>query len=181
MSTVGELLDDYRKRAQQFHAKARQLFAKFEQSTARVISVDETRKKIAGLSLQQNELLEQSIKCVEFEIYRAAHVMAWSALVDLVEEKLASDGLGKVKAARPAWSKFATIDEIRENLPEHQLVEVTRDVGLMSKSEVKSILGLLAKRNECAHPSGFRPGLNDSLGYVTDVLKRMEKLAQKTL
>ena len=134
---VSEFVDDYRRRAQQFQAEARQIFAKFEESTARVISVQGTRKRIAGLSLQQNELLEQALKCVEFGIYRAAHVMAWSALVDLIEEKLASDGLVKIKTARPAWSKFATMEDIRENLPEYQLVEVTRDVGLMSKSEVK--------------------------------------------
>lgn len=107
--------------------------------------------------------------------------MAWAVLIDMIEQKLASDGLMKVHAARPSWGKFATIDELRENVHEHQFIEVAREVKLISKTEAKSLLGLLAKRNECAHPSGFTPGLNDSLGYVADVLNRIEKLSQRTL
>ena len=107
--------------------------------------------------------------------------MAWAALIDMIEEKLASDGLVKVRAARPSWAKYSTIDELRENFPEHQFVEVAGDEKLISKAEAKSILGLLAKRNECAHPTGFTPTLNDSLGYVADALNRIEKLSQKTL
>ena len=99
----------------------------------------------------------------------------------MIEEKLASDGLVKVHDARLSWAKYSTTDELRENVPEHQLVEVARDVKLISKAEAKSILGLLAKRNECAHPTGFTPTLNDSLGYVADVLDRIQKLSQKTL
>jgi hypothetical protein len=53
--------------------------------------------------------------------------------------------------------------------------------GLCEKSERKALLGVLNKRNECAHPSDFYPGLNESLGYFSELLKRIETLRKKTL
>ena len=48
-----------------------------------------------------------------------------------------------------------------------------------TKKEMKAFHGLLAKRNECAHPTSFYPGLNESLGYVSELLKRIETLQAK--
>ena len=64
---------------------------------------------------------------------------------------------------------------------EHQIIESTEAIGLCEKSERKALLGLLNKRNECAHPSDFYPGLNESLGYFSELLKRIETLRKKTL
>jgi hypothetical protein len=133
------------------------------------------------LSLQQDELLQQALACTERGIFRAAHVMAWAGFMDFLEQKLSSDGLVKVKSVRTAWSKYSTIEEIRENIPEFQLIEAARDVGLLSKTEAKTLLGLLSKRNECAHPSGYKPGLNESLGYISELLNRIEQLYAKSL
>ena len=155
--------------------------SKYESAKSRVISLDQTRKQLAGLSLHQDELFEEALVCIERGIYRASHVMAWAAFCDFFEHKLASDGLTKVMAARPAWAKFNTVDELRENIPEHQLVEVARDIRLIGKSEMKTLLGLLSKRNECAHPSPYKPGMNESLGYVAELLSRLEQLQTRTL
>lgn len=73
------------------------------------------------------------------------------------------------------------MEELREKYPEHQIVEVTRDVGLCQENETKALLGLLNKRNECAHPSEFYPGLNETLGFVSELLKRIEVLRKKHL
>ncbi|MDD5473899.1 MAG: hypothetical protein PHU34_07090 [Candidatus Methanoperedens sp.] len=176
-----ELLRHFKERGVAFEKDAHQILSKHESSKSRVISLDQTRRFLVGLSLQQDELFQQSLACIEDEIYRAAHVMGWAAFMDFLEQKLASDGLTKLKSVRPAWNKFTTIEEIRENLPEYQLIEVARDVKLLSKSETKIILGLLSKRNECAHPSNYRPDLNETLGYVAELLKRTEHLNNKSL
>jgi hypothetical protein len=62
--------------------------------------------------------------------------------------------------------RLTTVEDLRENIVEHQLLEAARDLGLLSKAATKALLGLLSKRNECAHPSGYSPSLNKSLGYV---------------
>jgi hypothetical protein len=117
---------------------------------------------------------------VENELYRAAHVMAWAAFMDFLEEKLASDGLVKLRSLRAAW-KASSVDELRENVVEHQLIDAARDLGLLGKTESKALQGLLSKRNECAHPSDYFPGLNETLGYVAEVLNRIGHLQPKSL
>lgn len=176
-----EVLRRFKERVDAFEDEAHQILSKHESSKSRVISLDQTRKRLLGLSLQQDELFQQALACIERGIYRAAHVMAWSSFIDFLEQKLASDGLVKVKSVKIGWGKYRTIEEIRENVPEHQLIETARDVGLLSKSETKTILGLLSKRNECAHPSNHRPDLNESLGYVAELLKRIEHLKNRSL
>ena len=100
--------------------------------------------------------------------------------MDFLEEKLASDGLKKLRAIRPAW-KVATVEELRETVVEFQLIEVTRDLGLCTKTEMKALHGLLNKRNECAHPSDYFPSLNESLGYVSEILQRIGQLQPKNM
>ena len=107
--------------------------------------------------------------------------MAWAAFMDFLERKLASDGLKKIRDVRPGWSRHQSIEELREEVTEHALIEAARDAGLIRKSEMKSLHGLLAKRNECAHPSGYRPGMNEAIGYVAELLSRIEQLQGRSL
>lgn len=171
-----ELMRSLKTKVSAFEWEAHEVLAKHESAKSRVITVDHTRKRLATLSLQQNELFQQALMCIEHGILRAAHVMAWASFMDFLEHKLASDGLVKLRQVRPGLSKYRSIEEIRENVPEFQLIEAARDAGLLSKSETKTLLGLLSKRNECAHPSSYRPTLNESLGYVSELLNRIEQL-----
>jgi hypothetical protein len=100
-------------------------------------------------------------------------------LYGLYEEKIALKKFKKLHGAYLAWSKYKTLDELRENIAEYQLIESGKKVGLLSKNEMKALHGLLNKRNECAHPSNYFPGLNDTLGYVTELIKRVEHLQAK--
>jgi hypothetical protein len=107
--------------------------------------------------------------------------MAWAGFVDFLEEKLASDALRAVHRARPSWKRYQTLEELREHVPESQLIDAARELGLLSKSAAKTIQGMLSKRNECAHPSGFEPSLNDTLGYISELFARIKTLQGKTL
>jgi len=176
-----EIIRRLQQKAHEFENEAHQVLSKYENSKSRIISLDQTRGQLKVLSLQQDELFHQALLCVERGIFRAAHVMAWAGFMDFLEQKLSSDGLVKVKSAKMGWHKYGTIEDIRENIPEFQLIEVARDVGLLSKAETKTLLGLLSKRNECAHPSGYKPDLNESLGYVSELLNRIVQLNSKTL
>lgn len=175
-----EILRGLKQRASAFEGEAHQILSRYETSKSRVV-VDQTHRRLKGLSLQQEELFREALSCIEGGNFRAAHVMAWAAFADFLEQMLASDGLTKLKSVRSGWSKYATMEQLRENVPEHQLIEAALDVGLLSKSEMKTILGLLSKRNECAHPGSYLPGLNEALGYVSELLRRVERLQTKHL
>ena len=73
------------------------------------------------------------------------------------------------------------MDDICEERPDFQLIEAAHKLKLLSKSAAKSVHGLLSKRNECAHPSRHTPDLNQSLGYVSDILGRIDGLQSKSL
>lgn len=163
-----------------FEREAHGILAVHETAPSRLVLLEETYKKLAILTLRQDDLLRQSLRCIENELYRAAHVMAWAAFMDFLEEKLASDGLLKLRALRPTW-KASSVEELRDNVVEYQLLEAARDLGLCGKTETKALQGLLSKRNECAHPSNYFPSMNETLGYVTEVLNRIGTLHPKSL
>ncbi|SRR6266849_4881721 len=175
------LLRKYLGRALSFQLEAHQILSRHEAAqSSRVIVLGQTYTKLGGLNLRQDDLMRQALRCVENGLFRAAHVMGWAAFMDFLEEKLQSDGLVKVRAARPAW-KGRTIEEMREYVPERQLVEVTKDLGLSTKNEMNALVALLNRRNDCAHPSAYFPQLNETLGYLSELIQRISHLQPKTL
>lgn len=168
-------------RAQKFRDEAHSILARYESTPSRIISLADTRRQVADLSLYQKALFDEAIECVEKGCFRAAHVMAWAAFMDYLERKIASDGLKKVKAVKSAWSKFKNVEDLREHIAEYQLIDAAKDVGLLSKTETKTLHGLLSKRNECAHPSNHDPDMNEAIGYISELLRRIKRLEKKSL
>lgn len=163
----------------QFEAAARGILCRAEDSSARVITLDSSYKSLTGMSLKQDELFRQSLRCVENKLYRAAHVMAWAGLIDFAHEKLGEDGYQKLNAARPKWS-ISSPEDMRQ-WSDYQVIEALRDVGLCRKAGMKALHGLLNRRNECAHPEDYHPGLNEALGYISELLQRLEALKKRPL
>jgi hypothetical protein len=174
------LLESYLRKARAFESEAHAILGIHESARSRVVLLDDTYRELGALNLPQDDLMRQALRCIENSLFRAAHVMAWAAFMDFLEEKLESDGLQKVRSARPAW-KGANMAEMREYVPEMQLVEVCRDVGLCTKNETQALVALLRKRNECAHPSNYFPELNETLGYLSELLQRIRMLQPRTL
>lgn len=143
-----------------------------EQSGTRVITLEESYKKLRALSVKQDDLLRQAFRCTENELYRAAHVMAWAAFIDFLHNKLAEDHFKKLAAAMTNW-RLDAIEDLREQ-SDFQVIEAAKKINFLRRSEQKALHGLLNKRNECAHPEDYYPKLNDTLGFVTEILTRIE-------
>lgn len=174
------IIDDVLKRIKLFEREAHNILGIHETSKSRIVHIEQTYKRLSGLSLKQDGLFREALCCIENELYRAAHVLAWAGFVDFLENKIAEDGFKALRTVRPKWH-FKTIEELREQYPEYQIIEATRDMGLYSKSETKALHGLLNKRNECAHPGDFFPGLNETLGFISELLKRIKKVKYKII
>ncbi len=173
------MLRDILIRIDNFRKEAHAILGRYETSRSRVIDLSKTYSQLKGLSIKQDDLFRQALRCVEQELYRAAHVMAWAAFMDFLEEKISNIGFKKFHNLYPNWAKYNTVEDLRENVPEYQLVECTQKLNLCTKTEVKALKGLLNKRNECAHPSDFYPELNESLGYISELLKRISQIKPK--
>lgn len=164
--------------ANEFKLEADRILGQHETSVSRVIELDATYRRLQRLSLNQDELFRESLRSVELGLYRSAHVLAWAGFMDLIEERLSLRRFGKLRKQRPNWV-LRSVDDLRENYPEFQILEAARDVGLFSKGQAKTMLGLLSKRNECAHPTNYFPGMNESLGFISELLGRIQSI-QKT-
>ena len=168
-------------RAQGFELEAHKILSAHEGSTAsRVVVLESAYKALDLLNLKQDDIMRQALRCAENGLYRAAHVMAWAACMDYIEEKLSADNLGRLREARPSW-RGRDVREMAEYVPEHQLIEALKTLGLTTKNETNALLGLLRRRNECAHPTDYLPQANETLGYISEVLQRINNLAPKNL
>jgi hypothetical protein len=172
---------DIFERASLFEAEAHALLETHEGAyRSRVIKLSELVEQLTALNLLQESLFRQAIRCAENGIYLAAHVMAWAALMDLYEEKLASDGLTAVRREYPKWPT-KSLEDLRENVNEFQLIDAGKRVGLLAKGNHKSMQGHLHTRNQAAHPTGFEPGINETLGYIEALIKLAKIIETKTL
>jgi hypothetical protein len=145
-----------------------------EESSARVVTLERSYTELGALSLDQDELFRESLRAVEDGLYRAAHVLAWAGFIDFLHEFLIPNHLGALQVERAAW-KLTAREDLREHA-EFQVIDAGRAVGAYNKTTMKALHGLLNKRNECAHPSGYFPDLNETLGYIGELFKRIKKL-----
>ena len=172
--------EEWTRRAARFEKEAHKIFSQSEDASSRVITVRASFRKLQPLLKPQQETLTEALNCVERGLFRAAHVLAWSALMAQIEDKLADGNFSILRQRRPKWI-LDSVQDLRENVPEFQIVEAARDCRLISKSYMKGLHGLLNKRNECAHPSDYAPALNATLGYVDETITRSVFIASKVV
>src|SRR5688572_15747890 len=108
------MIVDWVIKAKAFEAEAHKILAGHESAPSRTIILHKTYERLNGLSLKQDDLFRQALRCLEEGLYRAAHVMAWAAFMDFFEEKISEDGLVKIHTNYPSWSVHKTLDELRE-------------------------------------------------------------------
>lgn len=173
-----QFLNDLLSKIQTFEHEAHQILAKHEAAASRVITIEDTYHTLTGLSLHQDKLFREAIRCIENQLFKAAHVMAWAAFMDYLEDKMIANYLNEIRTVRPKWS-ISDKEGLREQGTEHELIIVCRQVKLFAKSEEKAFQGLLNTRNECAHPSNYSPTLNETLGFISQLLNRINSLQQK--
>ncbi len=158
---------------------AKRILAVHEAATARVAVLEETYVALGKLSLNQGDLFKQAMRAAELGLFRAAIVMAWAGFMDFAEEKLASDGFQALNNKYSTWN-ISDIDYLRDTVNDYQIIEALHKVKLCTKGAKKSLHGLLSTRNECAHPSDFYPILNDTLGFISQLLQRIKTMIPKT-
>jgi hypothetical protein len=158
-----------------FNTEARLLLSMVESSSERRYSLDRSYDELKGLSLKQDELFRQALRCVELGVFRAAHVMSWCGFFDCILCLLASDGFLRLKTARPNW-QVESSEGLTESYSEHQILEALKPAGIFGKADQKALIGLLSRRNECAHPTDYFPGLNQTLGYISELFDRIVKI-----
>jgi hypothetical protein len=157
--------------------ESQRILATHEAAPARTVTLEDSYRRLGALSLAQDELFRESLRAVEVELFRAAHVLAWAGFIDFLHNHLAVDGLSGLNVARPKW-KVSSAEDLREHADYH-VIEAGKAAGFYPKSVMKALHGLLNKRNESAHPSEFFPDFNETLGYLSELFQRIGYLQAK--
>lgn len=161
-----------------FWEESIEILGTVESSKARHVTLDQSYKNLSTLSLKQDDLFRQSLRCVEVGVFRAAHVMAWAGFVDCLQALLANDSFNQLNVAYPAWG-ISSLEQLRENQTEFAMIDALLKIGAIGKAEKKAFHGMLSKRNECAHPADYYPTFNETLGYITEIFSRISAIEKR--
>lgn len=149
--------------------------AKREKSAHRVITLQESFAKLSSLSIKQEVLLNEALRCVEYGLYRPAHVSAWAAFIDFIYEwAWETSRISALRSTRDKW-KLDDPADLRLQT-DFAFIEALKAAGLLNNTVMKALHGLLNKRNECAHADDYDPTVNDTLGYIDELMKRIARL-----
>ena len=143
---------------------------------ARAATVEAALHTIHGLTTRQTDLLTEAALAIRFGLYRSAFVSAFAAVADELTERIDRKGhLATIAAAR-RW-KLTTVEDLQDQ-SDFNVAEAAKDATTISKAQMKSFHGLLHRRNQCAHPSGYTPTLDEALGYVSEVVRLIDAFSK---
>ncbi|OON67773.1 hypothetical protein [Hymenobacter sp. CRA2] len=167
-----DLVAQWQQKAAAAQEEAHRVLAVHEGAVkSRVIVLEDVMRKLTASPLPSDvqDYFREAITCLEHDARRAAIVLSWAGFFYTICEKLYSQHEAALRMAYPNW-QFTSFEELKETYNEFQLIEAMRKVSLISKPEMRQFQGLLAQRNQCAHPTRYQPSMNEALGFVSQVL-----------
>jgi hypothetical protein len=149
--------------------KARGWLAAHSEIQARLEALAPLHKRLDGLSLEQDELLRDSLTAAEANLFRASHVLAWSGFTDFLYKPFT---IGEVKTVLPAIKTWNDLYKTSD----HQLIETGKKLDFYDNTTMKTLHGMFNDRNRCAHGSRYSPDLNETLGFLSKLLHMIKDL-----
>lgn len=157
--------EEWNARANRARRAAHRSLAKHESAASRVVLLEDLSKRLSGTPVDVQDYFSEAISCLEKSLYRSGIVLAWSGHYHVFSEACFQTHEADIHRARPKWS-FKDLAELKEVVAEGQFLIVAKDVRFISKAELRILDGQLSLRNQCAHPTLYRPSMNAAIGYV---------------
>lgn len=150
---------------------AHHALAGHESAASRVILLEDLTKSLSGTPVDVQDYFRESICCLEGKLYRSAIVVAWAGFFHVFSDTLYDKHEAAIRTARSKWS-FKEMAELREAIGESHLLIVAKDVKFITKAQLRMYDGQLSERNQCAHPTLYRPSMNAAIGYVDAMIRQ---------
>jgi hypothetical protein len=164
-------LFDWTRRVASARRAAHLALARHEAAASRVVLLEDLAKSLSGAPVDVQDYFSEAVRCIENELYRSSVVMAWAGFFHLFTEALYAKHEADIRLKRPNW-KFADLVELKEENSESQLLIVAKDVKFISNSKRRIYDGQLSTRNQCAHPTLYRPSLNEAIGFTDNMIRQ---------
>lgn len=145
--------------------------SKHESAPSRIVLLEDLSKSLSGTPVDVQDYFNEAISCLESELYRSGIVLAWAGHFHVFSEVCFQKHEADIRAARPKWT-FKDLTELKETYAEAQFLTVAKDVKFTTKAQLRILDGQLSQRNQCAHPTLYRPSMNAAIGYVDEMIRQ---------
>ncbi|BBL72605.1 hypothetical protein [Methylogaea oryzae] len=163
--------DDWLIRAKTAQRAAHVVLATHEQSASRVILLEDLVKKLSVAPVDVQDYFREATTCLEQGLYRSGVVLAWAGHFHVFSETLFLKHEAEIRSARPKWM-FKDLPDLKEQVAEAHLLDVGKEVKFIGKAVLRVLQGQLSVRNQCAHPTLYRPSMNSAIGYVDEMVRQ---------
>jgi hypothetical protein len=164
-------LEDWTARASKARRAAHRALSKHESAASRVVLLEDLTKSLSGTPVDVQDYFSEAIACLESELYRSGIVLAWAGHFHVFSEQFYQKHESDIRTARPKWS-FKDLSELKESVAESHFLIVAKDVKFTTRAKLRILDGQLSLRNQCAHPTLYRPSMNAAIGYVDDMIRQ---------
>ena len=164
-------VDEYRRRVEAATREAHKALSVVEGAGSRCVLLEDLTKSLADLPLDVQDYFSEALECLQLGMRRAPIVFSWAGFFSVFSSTLHSRHEGDVRVQRPKW-KFTSLEELTEAYPESQILDVAKDVGFIGKGNLRKYQGQLSERNQCAHPTLYKPTLNVAIGYLDQMIRQ---------
>lgn len=164
-------LAEWAARARAAERSAHKILAVHETARSRVVLLEDLAKRLSGAPIDVQNYFKEAVACLEYGLYRAGIVTAWAGHFHMFAEALFQLHEANIRSLRPKWA-FKDLHDLKEQYPEAQILDVGKDVKFVGKAKLRVLQGQLAQRNQCAHPTLYRPSMNAAIGYVDELVEQ---------
>ena len=172
---LNNTVEEWQRRALVARNEAHQILAAHDSATkSRVVLLEKLLRQLGPLPVDVRDYFHEATTCLEHGLTRAAIVLAWSGFFYTISAVLYQQHEAQLRVQRPNW-KFGSFEDLRESYGESGILDAVRAVNLITKSDLKQMQGQLSRRNQCAHPTLYRPSVNVALAYVDEMIEQTIK------
>lgn len=161
--------ENWQKRASLARRAAHAALSGHEAAASRVILLEDLLKKLAAAPIDVQDYFNEAVSCLEQGLNRSGIVLAWAGHFYVFSDALYAKHEHAVRSSRPKWV-FKDLSDLKEQFAESQILDAAREVKFIGRADLRLLQGQLAQRNQCAHPTLYRPSTNVAIGYVDEMI-----------
>lgn len=142
-----------------------------QESVLEVTTLKAAASKLAD-SLSR-EFVEEGIACLQIGALRAAVVFVWTGAIRSLHDRAAALDWKTVNAAvqkhEPKAKVLSKVDDFAL-IKDRTFLLAARELGLVDKGQWTLLQHALDLRNQCGHPSSYRPGPKKVSAFLEDMV-----------
>lgn len=143
--------------------------------TALVVSA--LRNQLPTISdADTKSFVEESIKCFEAKLFRAAIVFSWVGAISVLHNFIQNNHLAafNAEAARrdPKWKPALTCDDIGK-IKEYDFLQILCALSVIGKNVKDELEVCLKLRNGCGHPNSLQVGEHKASAHVETLIQNV--------